>query len=376
MIRLFQPNLGDQELKAVQKTFSKSWIGLGEEVSNFEREFKEYIGSSYALALNSGSAALQLAIESFGFKKGKKVLVNNLTFIASATCILHNNLEPVLIDCNEDDLGINLEDAEKKVDKNTVALIVVHYAGHPAPMDKIMKFANQYNLKVIEDCAHCVGGTYKDKFLGTWGDIGCFSFEEKKGMTSGDGGMMVSNNENLIEKMRPNRWLGIDKDTWKRNSSYTSLGDLDTLHWHYEVSDLGFKYNMNDLSASIARVQLRRLKEFNSKRSYLVKLYLSYLENLDFIKPLINYDLNYPAYWIFGIRSYERDKVIRQLKSKGISTGVHYMPVSKHPLFRTYDINLPISTKIWKQFITLPLHTKLEEKDIRYVCQTLISYSD
>jgi len=174
--------------------------------------------------------------------------------------------------------------------------------------------------------------------------------------------------------MRPNRWLGIDKDTWKRNTSYTSLGDLDTLHWHYEVSSLGFKYNMNDLSASIARVQLKRLGEFNSKRSHIINLYLSFLKNLEFIKPLINFDPNYSAYWIFGIRSIERDKLIKLLKSKGISTGVNYMPVSKHPLFKKYNNDLPVSSKIWKEFITLPLHTKLSDNDIKYICETLRSY--
>jgi perosamine synthetase len=259
-IRLFSPDLNSNDLNGVKRVFKKRWLGQGSEVIKLENEFKNFIGSKFALAVNSGSAALQLALSSFNFKKGKKVFVNNLTFVSSANCILLNHLKPVLIDVDPNTLGFDLNDAKKKIDKDVVAIIVVHYGGHPAEMDKIMKFAKHRNIKVIEDCAHCLGGIYKKKKLGTWGDIGCFSFEEKKIITSGDGGMIVTNNKKFLKKIKSMRWCGIEKNTWSREKNFFK-NKKSNYDWHYEVSYLGYKYNMNDLSACIARSQLRRINK-------------------------------------------------------------------------------------------------------------------
>jgi perosamine synthetase len=219
-------------------------------------------------------------------------------------------------------------------------------------------------LKVIEDCAHCIGGSYKGRKLGTWGDIGCFSFEEKKGMTTGDGGMMVANDADLIEPMRANRWVGIDKDTWRRRDGYTSAGSDDTRHWHYEVSVLGYKYNMNDLAASIGRVQLRRLDSFNARRATIISRYLNRLAAVKSFEPLFPYNENEGAYWLFGMRTSKRDAAIRYLKSKRIATGVHYMPVSLHPLFAKYNHDLPVTNRIWETLLTLPLHVEMTDEEI------------
>ncbi len=363
-IRLFKPSLGKDELDAVAAAFERSWVGLGGQVSEFEKEFASYVGSKAALGLNSGTAALQLAVEAFGFPEGKKVLVNNLTFVASATCILINRLEPVLVDCDPVTLGFDLEDAARKVDKDTVAIVVVHYGGQPTPMDKVMSFAAQHGLKVIEDCAHCLGGSWQGKKLGTWGDIGCFSFEEKKGMTTGDGGMMVSDDAELIERMKPHRWVGIDKDTWRRRDAYTDAGDADTRHWHYEVAVLGYKYNMNDLAASIGRVQLRKLDAMNERKRAIIKRYLNGLQGVAGIEPLLPYDPASGAYWLFGIRTAQREQLIRHLKQRRIATGVHYMPMSLHPLFAPYNLDLPVSDVLWENLLSLPLHAELTDEEV------------
>ncbi len=370
-IRLFKPSLGQEELAAVSAAFDRSWVGLGGQVSEFEREFAEYIGSKAAMGLNSGTAALQLAVEAFQFPEGKKVLVNNLTFVASATCILINRLTPVLIDCDQTTLGFDLEDAARKVDKDTVAIVVVHYGGQPTPMDKLMKFAEEHGLKVIEDCAHCIGGSWQGKKLGTWGHIGCFSFEEKKGMTTGDGGMMVSDDVELIERMKPHRWVGIDKDTWRRRESYTNANDLETRHWHYEVAVLGYKYNMNDLAASIGRVQLRKLDAMNERKRQIIQRYLTGLAGVGGIKPLLPYDPASGAYWLFGIRTDHRDHVIVQLKQRSIATGVHYMPMGLHPLFQAYNRDLPVSNSVWEQLLSLPLHAELTDEEVDRVVESV-----
>ena len=366
-ILLFKPSVGDEELAAVRAAFERGWLGLGGEVQAFEREFAQYVGSANAIGLNSGSAALQLALEAFHFKPGKKVLVNNLTFVASATCILLNNLVPALVDCDPKTLAIDIADAERKIDKDTVAMVVVHYGGHPAPMDRVIELARRKNLKIIEDCAHCLGGSYQGRKLGTWGDIGCFSFEQKKGMTTGDGGMMVANDADLIEPMRVNCCVGIDRNTWRRREGYTQVGTDDTRHWHYEVSVLGYKYYMNDLAASIGRVQLRRLDSFNARRASIISRYLSQLANVKLFDPLLPYDHNKGAYWLFGLRTSNRDDVIRYLKSKRIATGVHFMPLSLHPLFASYNRGLTVSNKVWETLLTLPLHVDLTDEEVDWV---------
>jgi len=226
-IRLFKPSLGKEELANIQDAFARGWIGLGPKVTEFEEKWAEFIGCKVAIGLNSATAALDLALRCFGFPEGKKVLLPSLTFASTATAVLYNRLIPVFVDSDPITLGISLEDAEKKWDRDCVAVIPVHYCGHPVPMERLVPWARQKDLKVIEDCAHTAGGEYKGKKLGTWGDIGCFSFEEKKCMTTGDGGMICSDDPALLKDVKAMRWVGIDKDNWKTlEGASTFLKDL------------------------------------------------------------------------------------------------------------------------------------------------------
>ena len=371
-IRLFKPDLTSQELKAVERVFKKSWVGQGPEVVKFENEFKRFVKSKNAIATNSGSAALHLAVSAFNFKKGKNILVNNLTFVSSANAVLFNNLKPILIDCDPVTLGFDLEDAKKKINKNTVAIIVVHYGGHPAEMEKIIKFAKKNKIKVIEDCAHCIGGSFKGKKLGTWGDIGCFSFEEKKGLTTGDGGMIVTNDDNLVKPIKQLRWCGIEKDTWKRSKNLFINKKL-KYEWYYEVSREGYKFNMNDLSASIGRVQLKRFKSLMSKKNSLIRYYIKKIQSINF-SLLLPYNIQNNSYWIMGLRHKKRDLLINHLNKNNISTGVHYLPLSKHPLYKKYDKNLKVSNNVWQEILTLPLHTGMSKKDIDRIVHCLNNF--
>ncbi|MCL5123579.1 MAG: DegT/DnrJ/EryC1/StrS family aminotransferase [Deltaproteobacteria bacterium] len=370
-IRLFKPSIGKEELENIKDTFDTAWMGLGPKVSEFEREWTKYIGSATSVAVNSGTAALHLALAAFGFKPGAKVLVTGLTFVASATCILYNRLDPVFVDVDYETLSMSLTDMERKVTKDCVAIIVVHFAGHPAPMDKIMDFARTYKLKVIEDCAHCAGGEYLGKKLGTWSDIGCFSFEEKKAMTTGDGGMIVSHDPDLIEPLRARRWVGIDKDTWKRVAGYTKTGGADPRHWYYEVADLGYKYNMNDLAAAIGLAQLKKLDQMNCNKARLIGAYLEGIRELACVQPLLPYNLEKSSYWIFGIRCPDRDKFILHLKRSNIATGVHYLPLQQHPLFSQYHYDTPIIDEVWPSILTLPLFADMTMIELNYVVESL-----
>ena len=365
-IRLFKPSLTELELNYVKEAFERAWIGLGPKVAEFEEAWKKHLGCEVAIALNSATAALHLALRVFGFQKGKKVLVPAMTFSATASAVLYNDLIPVFVDSDPDTLGISLEDLDRKYDKDCVAVIPVHYAGHPVPMDKLVPWARERGLKIIEDCAHTSGSVYKGKPLGTWGDIGCFSFEEKKVMTTGDGGMIVSNDPVLLKDVKAMRWVGIDKDNWKTAQEYVTM-NKDAYHWFYELRILGYKYNMNDLAASIGLAQLKRLPEMNKRRSKIISKYLDGLKDLENIKPAIPYEPQKYVYQMFIIKSDEKEKVILYLKSKGIATGCHYTPLTMQPLFKPYASPCPIAEDEYFKIITLPLHVELKDEEIDYI---------
>jgi len=374
-IRLFKPSLGQEELQAVKEAFDRSWVGLGPKVSEFEQAWREFTGAEMAVGVNSATAALHLALAVFGFPEGKKVLVPSLTFSSTASAILYNRLIPVFVDSDPVTLGLSLEDLDRKYDKDCVAVMPVHYAGHPVAMEKLMPWARDRGVKVIEDCAHTAGGMYKGKMLGTWGDIGCYSFEEKKLMTTGDGGMMVTNDPDLFKDVKAMRWVGIDKDNWKAAQKYTRT-DQDAMHWYYELNVLGYKYNMNDLAASIGLVQLKKLPEFNKKRSDIIRQYMAGLKHVAGVAPLLPYEPgNYP-YQMFGVRVDKRNDLIIHLKSKGVATGCHYTPLSLQPLFRSYGRNCPYIEKEADRFITLPLHVDLNNVDVGYIAESLRYYEN
>jgi perosamine synthetase len=373
-VRLFKPSVGEEELAAIREVFERSWLGLGPKTGQFENEWTRYIGAANSVGVNSGTAALHLALAAYGFRPGAKVLVPALTFVATATAILYNQLEPVFVDADPVTLGLDLDDLQRKVSGDCVAVMPVHFGGHPVPMDRLTRVAREHGLAVIEDCAHCAGGVYKGRKLGTWGDIGCFSFEEKKCMTTGDGGMLSSTDAELIEPLRAHRWIGIDKDTWKRNAGYTGAQNLDVRHWYYEVAVLGYKFNMNDLMAAIGLAQLRKLDSMNERRRAIIRRYLEGLRGCRSVTPLLPYDLEDSAYWLFGVRCARRDELMLHLKSRNIATGVHYMPVPMHPLFQKYEAHFPVAREVWQTLLTLPLHADLTDEEVDYVVDAVRAF--
>lgn len=373
-IRLFKPSVGKEELDKIKEAFDRSWIGLGPKVTEFEEKWAAYVGAKEAIGLNSATAALHLALKVFNFPKGKKVLVPSLTFSSTASAILYNDLIPVFVDSDPVTLGMDLEDMKKKYDQDVVAVMPVHYAGHPVPMDELMPWAREKGLKVIEDCAHTDGSKYKGTPLGLWGDIGCYSFEEKKLMTTGDGGMMVTNQPGLFKDVKAMRWVGIDKDNWKTAQKYTDT-NKDAMHWFYELNVLGYKYNMNDLAASIGLAQLEKLPGFNARRSEIINKYMDGIEGLEDVKPLLPYEPGNYTYQMFGIRAENRDELMIYLKSKGIATGSHYTPLSVQPLFRQWGENCPYIEKEADKFITLPLHAELTDEERKYIVTALKEFN-
>lgn len=373
-IRLFKPSVGEEELANLRSVFERAWLGLGPMVDQFEKEWCEYMGVASSLGVNSGTAALHLSLAAYGFRPGRRVLVPAITFVSTATAVLYNHLQPVFVDVDPSTLSISFDDLERKISKDCVAVVPVHMGGHPVAMEGLMDFAKTHHLAVIEDCAHCAGGIYKGKRLGTWGDIGCFSFEEKKCMTTGDGGMLSSDDKDLLEPLRAYRWVGIDKDTWKRSPGYTSPEVLDARHWYYEVAVPGYKYNMNDVMAAIGLAQLKKLDGMNERRRIIIRRYLDGIQECRHIRPLLPYELKDAAYWLFGVRCNRRDDLIIYLKQKGIATGVHFLPLPFHPLFRDHDEPIPAAKEVWQTILTLPLFPDMTDTEVDYVIDAICQF--
>ncbi|GIO38792.1 spore coat protein [Paenibacillus antibioticophila] len=374
-VRLFKPSVGKEELESIQDSFKSAWLGLGPKVTEFEQRWSQYIGSRESVGVNSCTAALHLALAAYRFPEGKKVLVPALTFASTAMAVLYNRLIPVFVDVDEATLGISLEDLDRKCDNDCVAVMPVHFGGHPVPMDELVAWAKSRGLKVIEDCAHTAGGKYKGKSLGTWGDIGCYSFEEKKCMTTGDGGMISFDDPELLNPLRHARWIGINKDTWVRYEQ-SEMGGPDTNGWYYEISDIGYKYNMNDLMASIGLVQLQKLDAMNRRREHIIGQYLYAIKDLDYIHPAIPYHLQDSSYWAFIVRVQNRERFIAHMQARGVSTGVHYMPLPMQPLFMKFAGAAPVAESVWKQLVTLPLFPDLTTEEIEHVKESIRSYHE
>lgn len=372
-IRLFKPHLDQSDLESIKKTFDINWLGLGTMVDQFEKEWSGKFGTKYSLGLNSATAALHLALAAFNFPKGKKVLIPSMTFSATAMAVLYNDLIPIFVDVESSNLTINIEDLKSKIDSDCVAIIPVHYGGSACDMDLLMQLANEHGLKVIEDCAHTQGGKYKGKYLGTIGDIGCFSFEEKKGMTTGDGGMICFNDDKIYEYLKPMRWVGIDKDTWRRVEGLSDLQDY-SFHWFYEIRNIGFKYNMNNLAAALGLSQFNKLDEINDTKNEAIKLYIQNLKDVKEIKFLMDYSKWTGSYWLFGLRVDDRSKLINFLSENGVSTGVHFTPLNEQPYFTKFIGTTPIANELYTKILTLPLYPMMSKEEVEYVCNVIKKY--
>lgn len=364
-ISLFKTDMGEEEVNAIRDVLLSGWVALGPKTAEFEKKYAEFIGTKYAVGVNSCTAALHLAFLLYDFPKGSEVLMSAINFISAPHSASYCGLKPVFVDVDPGTLSMDVNDLERKITSNTKAIIVTHLGGTPAAMRNIMRIAKDHNLIVIEDVANAVGGSYDGKMLGSIGDIGCHSFEAKKNMTTGDGGMVTLNDEELNQKLRRLRWLGINKDTWKRFSE--KEGNYD---WYYEVSELGYKYNMNDIMASIGIVQLRRLPELLRIKDDIIARYNDAFKDIDWVKTPEIEPNGKGAYWLYIVQVPERDKFISYLGDKGITTGVHFMPMHLHPLYRQ-DARTPVADKVWRNIVSLPLFTKMTKEEQEYIIGTI-----
>jgi len=381
MIQVFKPCMGQEEIDAVAEVIRSAWIGLGPRTAEFERRFADYVGCKHAVAVNSATAALHLALEVFGVGEGDEVLVPAVTFVSTAHAVLYNNAKPVFVDVHPDTLCMDVEDVRRKITERTKVILPVHYGGHPCDMDTILDIAKQAGAAIIEDAAHACGSTYKGKKVGSIGDATCFSFHAVKNLAVGDGGMITLNDEALDKKLRKLRWVGINKSTWERTEMVeealaSERDQYGQYGWYYEVDDLGYKYHMNDIAAAIGLVQLHKLEKTNARRREIVEMYNEALTDVPWIDTPVEKEWAHSAYHNYVIKTPYRDELNLYLRDREIATGVHYMPVHLHPYYRDngYDADVPVTEDVWKKLLTLPLYPDLTDTEVALVIDALKSF--
>ena len=367
------PLIEEDEINEVLSTLRSGWNGTGPKVALFEEEFRKFKGTKYALAVNSGTAGLHLSCLSAGVGPGDEVITTAMTFCATVNAIIHSGATPVLADCNRNTMNIDPSDVEKKITSKTKAILPVHFAGRSCEMDTLMDIAKKYNLIVIEDCAHAIETEYQGKKAGTFGQLGCFSFYVTKNVITGEGGMVITDIDDLGNRIKVLALHGMSKDAWRRFR--------DEGYKHYQVVECGFKYNMMDLQAAIGIHQLKRIEKNWKRRQEVWKRYSEAFIDLPISLPVDPEPGNRHAYHLYtilideGKTGISRDSFLDAMTEENIGVGVHYLSIPEHPYYqKTYGWkpeDYPNAMQIGRQTVSLPLSAKLTDDDVEDVIKAV-----
>ena len=370
MLRVSQSVVGRREVDAVKRVLLEDgYLGMGREVKAFESDLAAFLGvpAEHVVCVNSGTAALHLAIQAVT-KPADEVLVQSLTYIASFQAISAAGAVPVACEVVPKNITIDLEDAKQRLTSGTRVIMPVHYTGNPGDLDRIYAFAKEHGLRVIEDAAHAFGCSYKGRKIGSFGDIVCFSFDGIKNITSGEGGAVISEDAEVLAKVRSARLLGVEKDTEKRFAGQRS--------WEFDVLYQGYRYHMSNIFAAIGRVQLDRFPlEFAPQRIALAQRYRERLAGIPDIA-LIETELGPVVPHIQPVRilNGHRDQLRNTLKDHNIETGIHYKPNHLLSFYRGRCVRLPVTEKLYEELLTLPLHPGLTVDDVNHVCDVVAAH--
>jgi len=380
-VPFFRPSIGARERAAVDEVLRSGWLTSGRVVKRFEERFARYLGTRHAVAVNSCTAALHLSLEALGVSAGDVVAVPTMTFAATAAIVCHLGARPVLVDCDPATLCVDPAALEAVCERwsragKLKAIIAMHYAGGMARMDRIAALGRRYGVPVIEDAAHALPASIRSENDDRWVSVGdlseaaCFSFYANKCITTGEGGMIATDNAALAERARMMSLHGLSRSAWNRFRSGGS--------WSYEIMAPGYKYNLTDLAAAIGVVQLERAGELRDQRRSAAEHYSDLLAaHAEFIEPLGELPGRRSSWHIYPVRlrleslAIDRDEFIRQLAARGITCSVHWMPLHLHPYYReTFGYRpeqFPVATAEWRRIVTLPLFPGITEAEIDYV---------
>ena len=369
-VTLSDLNFDQREQKMVDRVIKSKWLTMGETVERLEREFADFMGTKHAIAVSSGTAALHLAMRALNIKSDDEVIVPSLNFVASCNAILYVGAKPVFVDINGlNDFNLSCDDLKMRITPKTRAIVVVHYGGYLADMERIKKIARKHKLFIIEDSAHAIGADLNSKMAGTLGEIGCFSFFSNKNLTTGEGGMIVTDNGELARKLKLLRSHGMTSMTLNRHKGHA---------YSYDVVELGYNYRMTEISAALGILQLKKLYRGNKKRKVLTEIYVSNLKEAEGLSfPFENYPRK-SSYHLFPIllnKSVNRKKFMELLKKEGIQSSIHYPPIHRFSYYRKNlkgsQNKLPLTEHVGRHEVTLPLHPLLKKEDILFVCDQI-----
>lgn len=365
--------IDDEDIDEVVKVLKGNYLTTGPKISEFENRIAQYVGSKYAVAVSNGTAALHGACFAAGIEKGDEVITTPLTFAASANCILYQGGKPVFADIDFDTYNIDPSEIEKNITEKTKAIIPVDFTGQPVDMDRIKDIAEKYGLIVIEDAAHALGAEYKGNKIGSLADMTAFSFHPVKHITTGEGGMITTNDEKLYNRLVLFRTHGITRDA-------NRLANKKEGSWYYEQLELGYNYRITDIQCALGISQLNKLDKFIQRRKEIVQKYNNYLKDIDGV--ILPYQATYAkSSWHLYVIQLELEKfkvgrkiIFEALRAENIGVNVHYIPVYYHPYYQRlgYKKGLcPKAEKFYERALTLPLYPKMEEKDIEDVVAAL-----
>ncbi|HPT91495.1 MAG TPA: UDP-4-amino-4,6-dideoxy-N-acetyl-beta-L-altrosamine transaminase [Acetivibrio sp.] len=360
--------IDEDDINAVIEVLKGDYLTTGPKIREFEEKLAQYTGAKYAVAISNGTAALHAACFATGIKEGDEVITTPITFAASANCVLYMGAKPVFADINPETYNIDPDEIRSKITERTKAIIPVHFTGQPCDMDEIQKIAQEYNLTIIEDGAHALGAEYNGRKIGSIGDMTTFSFHPVKNITTGEGGAITTNNDELYKKLVLFRTHGItrDKDILLKDKG----------PWYYEQQHLGYNYRITDIQAALGISQLDKLERFLAVRRDYVRKYNEAFSAVEEIETPYQLENTNSAWHLYIIKlklekmNCGRRQVFEELNERGIGVNVHYIPVYYHPYYRQLGYNkglCPRAEELYESIITLPLFPRMEKEDVEYV---------
>ncbi|MGD0733411.1 MAG: DegT/DnrJ/EryC1/StrS family aminotransferase [Terracidiphilus sp.] len=367
-------DVGEQEAQAAADVVRSGWLTMGSRTVEFEEKFAAYVGAKHAIGVNSCTAGLHLALDAIGLQQGDEVLVPTTTFTASAEVVSYFKAKPVLVDVDAVSLCMDPADAERRITPRTRAVMPVHFAGQPCDMDAIHDLAKRRGLRVIEDAAHSLPASYHGVRVGTLSELTAFSFYATKTLTTGEGGMVTTENDDLAARMRMMRLHGISRDAWKRYSAEGS--------WYYEVLDMGYKYNLTDIQSAIGIVQLSKCDAMNAARQKIAARYNSEFAHQRALQVPTVGEGRETSWHLYVLRlnlqelTINRAEMIEKLKERGIGTSVHFIPLHLHPYYKkTFGCrpeDFPVASREFERYFSLPIFPGMTQIQIDHVIQSVL----